>query len=74
MSATLDKFQRVGWKNKRAWSLLRRAKPFLLDCKEGLFFVQSDGFATPIDEDGRPTGKAVAAVKLLDPAKRPAGR
>ena len=71
----LDGFPRVGWSNKRAWSLLQRAKPFVLSAKDGTYFVQPGGSATPIDDDGRATGPPVAAAKLLDPAKRPlAGR
>ena len=70
----LDGFPRVGWSNKRAWSLLQRAKSFVLSAKDGTWFVRSGGFATPIDDDGHPTGGAVAAAKLLDLAKRPVGR
>ena len=70
----LDGFPRVGWSNKQAWSLLQRAKPFVLYAKDGTYFVQGGVFATPIDNDSRPTGSAVAAAKLLDPANRPVGR
>ena len=54
----LDGFPRVGWSNKRkrAWSLLQRAKPFVLSAKDGTCFVQSGGSATRVDDDGSPIG------------------
>ena len=70
----LDGFPRVGRSNRRAWFLLQRAKPFVLDCREGPCFVQGGVFATPIDEDGKVTGRAVSAATLPDPARRPVGR
>ena len=73
MNDKLDRFPRLGWKNKRAWLLLQRAKPFLLDRKDALYFVQGGVTATPIDEEGRPIGPTVKAASLLDPDKRPLG-
>ena len=72
-ASKLAGFPKVGWSNKRAWSLLQRAKPFVLTAKDDTHFVQAGGFATPIDEEGRPTGRPVSAAKLLDPEKRPRG-
>ena len=70
-ASKLAAFPQVGWSNKRAWSLLQRAKPFVLTAKDDTYFVQAGGFATPIDEEGRPTGRPVSASKLLNPEKRP---
>ena len=70
----LPQSTRVDWSNKRAWSLLQRAKPFMLSAKDGTYFVQSGGETARLDDDGRPTGGTVAAAKLLDLAKRPVGR
>ena len=72
ITSKLDGFPRVSWSNKRAWSLLQRAKPFVLVSKDGsTYFVQGGTFATPIDEEGRPSGRPVPAAKLLDQEKRP---
>ena len=72
----LDGFPQVGWSNKRkrAWSLLQRAKPFVLSAKDGTCFVQSGGSATRVDDDGSPIRGTVAVARLLDQAKRPVGR
>ena len=72
VTSKLVGFPQVGWSNKRAWSLLQRAKPFVLVSKdESTYFVQGGTFATPIDTEGHPSGRPVPAAKLLDQEKRP---
>ena len=60
-------------RTRRAWSLLRRAKTFILTHQGVTYFVDRGGWAKVLDEEkGRvpPGGIAVHASKLLDPSKK----
>ena len=74
MNDKLDRFPRVGWRSKKAWILLQRARPFLLDRKDGLYFVQGGVTATPIDEEGRPVGPTVEGGFAAGPGQAAAGK
>lgn len=58
----------VGTSSARAWSLLRRAKPFYLKTKAATYFVDRGGYAIKTPRTGEPR---VRARTLLNPAKEP---
>ena len=58
---------RVTSRSKRAWRLLRRAKPFVLVHQGVTYYVDRSGWANVTE---RPRTLPVRASKLLDPAKK----
>ena len=65
---TAHNLPRLTSRAKRAWSLLRRAKPFFLVHQGETYYVDSGGWAKPVGKTGV---VAVRASTLLDPAKKP---
>ena len=58
---------RVTSRSKRAWRLLRRAKPFVLVHQGVTYYVDRGGWANVTEG---PRTLPVRASKLLDPAKK----
>ena len=54
-------------RTRRAWSLLRRARTFILTHQGVTYFVDRGGWARPLED---PKSSIIHASKLLDPAKR----
>ena len=65
--AKLKDLPRVGYRNKRAWNLLKRARPFVLCHQRVEYYVDRGGWAKPLEGPKMP---AVHASKLLDPDKK----
>ena len=61
----LAAYPRFGAGEWRAWRRLRNAKPFVLDARDGRYFVDGGGWAHVLGREA-PT---VHASKLLDPEK-----
>ena len=57
-------------KAKAAWRRLQAHKPFMLRTLAGNYFVDSGGYATLVQEDGKASGASVKAFTLLDQDKR----
>ena len=55
---------------KAAWRRLQAHKPFMLRTLAGTYFVDSGGYATLVQEDGKASGASVKASTMLDPDKR----
>ena len=68
-----QQFPYYGSGSKRAWSRLKRHKPFLLTSQHRTYYVDAGGWARPIDGKGDLVGggQTIQAVKLLNPTKRP---
>ena len=64
---TAQDYPRVTSRSKRAWRLLRRAKPFVLVHQGIAYFVDRGGWANVTEG---PRTLPVRASKLLDPAKK----
>ena len=62
-----DGLPRVTSRSKRAWRLLRRAKPFYLVHQGLTYYVDRGGWANPLQNTKT---LPMRASKLLDPAKR----
>ena len=65
---TAHNLPRLTSRAKRAWSLLRRAKPFFLVNQGTTYFVDSGGWARPLEET---KALPVRASTLLEPARKP---
>ena len=65
---TEQDYPRVTSRSKRAWNLLRRAKPFWLVHHGVTYYVDRGGWARPMEDT---KVLPVRASTLLDPAKRP---
>ena len=62
-----DGLPRVTSRSKRAWRLLRRAKPFYLIHQGVTYYVDRGGWASPLQETKT---LALRVSKFLDPSKR----
>ena len=65
---TEQDYPRVTSRSKRAWNLLRRAKPSWLVHQGATYYVDRGGWARPMED---PKVLPVRASTLLDPAKKP---
>ena len=53
----LSQSTRADWSNRQAWSLLQRAKPFVLSAKDGTIIGGTVAAARLLDPAKRPVGR-----------------
>ena len=60
-------YRRCDWRNEKAWSWMRRAKPFLRDKAGHTYLVYEGGWTHCLTD---PDARTVHVSKLLDPGKK----